>query len=210
MAPRLLDLYNAYLQLEVQPEYNKYLGISTPWGQYTQRRLPFGLHNSAQIFQCLMDQLLGTMEGVVYYLDDILIFGRGKNECILRTEKVVKKFTKHNIKVRKDKNLFFVEKLIYLGFEVSAGGVKVSPKKIQPILDAPKSQNITKLRSFFLSMTMFYHRHIRNMSMLTINHHKLTSKNNKWLWTQKHTEKFRKLKSATQTALVLQPFQDDL
>lgn len=76
----LLDLKNAYLQLEVMPEYQKYLGISTPCGQYFQRRLSFGLNNSAQIFQKFMDQLLGKGKGVVCYLDDDLVYGKDKTE----------------------------------------------------------------------------------------------------------------------------------
>lgn len=49
----LLDLQNAYLQLEVLPEYQKYFGISIPSDHFLQERLPFELHKSAQIFKGL-------------------------------------------------------------------------------------------------------------------------------------------------------------
>ena len=47
--------------------------IITPFGLYEFLRMPFGLKNSAQAFQCLMDGVLRGLSFVFVYLDDILV-----------------------------------------------------------------------------------------------------------------------------------------
>ena len=47
--------------------------IITPFGLFEFLRMPFGLKNSAQIFQRLMDGMLRGLSSVFVYLDDILV-----------------------------------------------------------------------------------------------------------------------------------------
>ena len=47
--------------------------IVTPFGLFEFLRMPFGLKNSAQAFQRLMDGVLRGLDMVFVYLDDILI-----------------------------------------------------------------------------------------------------------------------------------------
>lgn len=126
-----------------------------------------------------MDQLLDTEEGVICYLDDVLIFGRNKHECYQTTEKVLAIFTKRNVKIRQDKSIFFTDHIKYLGFEISGKEIKVSGDNSKSIINAPEPTNSTQVKTY-LGMAMFYHRHIPNMSMLSSNLHKLTLKKMEW------------------------------
>ncbi len=47
--------------------------IITPFGLFEYTRMPFGLRNSGQSFQRLMDKVLQGLEGVFCYLHDILV-----------------------------------------------------------------------------------------------------------------------------------------
>ena len=47
--------------------------IITPFGLYEFLRMPFGLKNSAQAFQRLMDNVLRGLDFIFVYLDDILV-----------------------------------------------------------------------------------------------------------------------------------------
>jgi hypothetical protein len=48
-----------------------------PWGKYCYKRLPMGIKNSPDIFQAVINDLLGDLDFVQVYLDDILITSSG-------------------------------------------------------------------------------------------------------------------------------------
>ena len=75
-----LDLSNAYQQLELTEESQKYLTINTQKGVYAYQRLTFGIATAPSIFQAVMDQILQGMANVVCYMDDILISSRTDEE----------------------------------------------------------------------------------------------------------------------------------
>jgi len=132
-----LDLRQAYLQLQVHPSSQKFLGISTSWGIYQQTRLAFGLSCAAQVFQQFIDTLTKGIPGVICYLDNVLVYAETDEECFKRVQMVLRRFEEANVKVRKEKCLFFKNKIIYLGHEISSEGVTIAPDKLQPIIDCP-------------------------------------------------------------------------
>ncbi|KAJ8049344.1 hypothetical protein HOLleu_02051 [Holothuria leucospilota] len=68
-----IDLTNAYQQLELTERSKELLTVNTHKGLYQYQRLPFGVSTALAIFQSVMDQILGGIQGAVCYLDDILI-----------------------------------------------------------------------------------------------------------------------------------------
>ena len=70
-----LDLSHAYNQLILDNSARQYLTINTHRGLYRYTRLPFGVASAPSIFQKTMDTILQGMDGVICYLDDILITG---------------------------------------------------------------------------------------------------------------------------------------
>ena len=57
----------------------KNTAIITPFGLFEYLRMSFGMKNSAQAFQRLMDQVFRDLPFAFVYLDDILVASR--NEC---------------------------------------------------------------------------------------------------------------------------------
>ena len=51
----------------------------------------------------------------------------------------------------------FVKELVYLGFVVSAKGLKMDPKKVKDILEWPTPRSATEVRCFY-KLTSFYKR----------------------------------------------------
>jgi hypothetical protein len=51
----------------------KKTAIITPFGLFEYTRMLFGLRNSGQTFQRLMDRVIAGLDGVFCYLDNILV-----------------------------------------------------------------------------------------------------------------------------------------
>ena len=75
-----LDLSEAYLQVELEEEVKSCTTINTHKGLYAFNRLPYGIASSPAIFQCVMEQILPKVPGIVCYIDDILITVTGKDD----------------------------------------------------------------------------------------------------------------------------------
>lgn len=72
----------------------------------------------------------------------------------------------------------FASEISFLGFAISKEGIKVSPDKIVPVLEAPEPQNVFYLKSF-LGMAAFYYKHIPGLPMKSPHIRKLLMKGSK-------------------------------
>ena len=75
-----IDLADAYNQVQLAPESQKRLALSTHRGVLLQCRLPFGIKSAPGYFQQIMEQLTSDLKGVAVYLDDILVSGKDAQE----------------------------------------------------------------------------------------------------------------------------------
>lgn len=81
-----LDLPQAYQQLPLEDDSKKYVVINTRLFRYT--RLPFGISLAPVIFQRVIESILQQIEGVVVYLDDILITGKSKKAHLITLDEI--------------------------------------------------------------------------------------------------------------------------
>ncbi|XP_052126586.1 uncharacterized protein K02A2.6-like [Frankliniella occidentalis] len=70
----VIDLSDAYLQLELDEASKKYVTANTHQGLYRYNRLIYGIASAPAIFQQVMDCILKGIPGVKCYLDDTLWF----------------------------------------------------------------------------------------------------------------------------------------
>ena len=69
----------------------KKTAIITPFGLFKYLRMPFGMKNSAQAFQRLMDQTFKDVPCAFVYLDDILVASRNKAEHCQHLQEVLQR-----------------------------------------------------------------------------------------------------------------------
>ena len=111
-----LDLNMGYYHIELSPFSKKLCTIVMPWGKYEYQRLPMGLCNSPDIFQEYMGELLGDLEHVRAYIDDLLIISKGTYEDHLeKLEEVFRRLQDAGVKVNAVKTAFGKTELEYLG-----------------------------------------------------------------------------------------------
>lgn len=73
----------------------------------------------------------------VVYLDEILIFNKTREEHIKNVEVFLKRLHEEKLAINLEKCDFFKEELVYLGFVVSQGTLKIDKEKVVLILDWP-------------------------------------------------------------------------
>ncbi|KAG0433947.1 Transposon Ty3-I Gag-Pol polyprotein [Dictyocoela muelleri] len=96
--------------------------------QFTE--IPQGFINSRAIFQrgrkFALEDLLGKI--CYCYIDDIIVFGRDKEENEMNYNTVIKRLNKYKLIINKDKLVYCKEKVNFLGYRISLN-------KAMPLLD---------------------------------------------------------------------------
>ena len=75
-----LDLSSGYHQLELAPEGRFVTTFSAHVGLRRYKCLPFGINAASEIFQESIKELLTGLPGCKNISDDIIVFGKGKDE----------------------------------------------------------------------------------------------------------------------------------
>ena len=69
-----LDLQKGYYQIPMASKNISKTPIFILFGMFEFLCLPFGLWNTGNTFQCMMDQILGNLPYCFVYINDILVF----------------------------------------------------------------------------------------------------------------------------------------
>ena len=204
-----LDLTGAYHQLLLEEESRECLTINTHKGLFQPRRLVFGVHLASGVFQRHIEQRLQHVARTVVRVDDILITGKDKEEHLRNLREVLQVCKKNGLRLKKEKCKFFMDEVDFLGYRINKEGVKPIKEKVQPIIEAPKPQDVTQVKSF-LGMIQYYHRHLKGIATKLEPLHALLRKEVKWEWTAKQEEAFKVAKEALSGENLLIHYDPDL
>ena len=204
-----LDLSHAYNQIELAEESRKYLTINTHKGLYRYTRLPFGVASAPALFQKTMDIILAGIEGVICYIDDIMVTGKTEEEHLERLNQVLQRLQEHGIRVKLSKCTFMRTSVDYLGHRVDAEGLHATDDKMQAIVDAPVPKNISELRSF-LGLLNYYGRFIPNLSSLLHPLNSLLRQDVPWKWSKECNQAFQAAKDKIVAPNVLVHYDPNL
>ena len=92
--------------------------------------------------------------------------------------------------------------LVYLGYVVGNGQLKVDPAKVECIVKWPKPSTVTKVKSF-LGAVQYWRKFIANFSYIASPLHALTSTKATFQWGGPQQKAFDTLKEKLSTAPVL-------
>ena len=197
-----IDLSNAYQQVELTERSKELLTINTHKGLFQYQRLPFGVSTAPAIFQCVMDQILSGMKGVVCYLDDILISSGGIEEHTKTLDEVMNRLKQYGVKAIRNKCSFMVDNVTYLRHIISSKGIHPTNEKIEAIAQARVPQNVDELRTF-IGIIVYYCKFIPDMSKLCAPLYYLLREGVEWNWTKECQAAFQSIKSVPTSEQVL-------
>lgn len=129
--------------------------------------MPFGLSNAPSTFMRLMNEVLKKFLGkfFIVYLDDILIINKSKEEYLEHLNLVLKRLHEEKLFIYLEKYVSMQGELVFLGFVISKGNIKMDLEKVEAILNWPSPRTMTEVRSFH-GLASFYIRFIINFSQL--------------------------------------------
>ena len=90
------------------------------------------LTNTPVLFQEIMDAIFKDIEGCIWYLDDILIYGgdtKAEHQAIVA--KGLQQCVKHELAINLLKSEFHVKGTIFLGHVINGQEVKIDPSKLE-------------------------------------------------------------------------------
>lgn len=93
-------------------------------GLFRYKRLMFGISCAPEIFQKIMEQILSGCEGVLIYIDDVVVFAPTKEIHDTRLRQVLDRIREFNVTLNKEKCKFSVAEVRFNAHRLSAAGVK--------------------------------------------------------------------------------------
>lgn len=148
-----LDLRGGYHQIGMRPEDEHKIAFKTHQGHYEFRVMVCGLTGAPATFQGLMNTNLQPLlrRGVLVFIDDILIYSMDLEAHVLLLREVFSILTKHQLKIKRSKCKFYQPRLVYLGHEISADGVRTDRKNIEAVQKWATPANVKEVRGFLAS-----------------------------------------------------------
>ena len=110
-----LNLNMGYYTIQLSPKSKDLSTIITEFRKFRYNVLPKGLCISGDIFQAKVNELLGDIEGLYAYIDDILLTTKGSfEEHLQQLRTCFQRFRNAGLKVNANKCSFRLKEIPYL------------------------------------------------------------------------------------------------
>ncbi|XP_069190416.1 uncharacterized protein [Procambarus clarkii] len=170
-----LDLTKGFWQIPLHQDSKRCTAFMTSEGLYQFTVLPFGLVNAPAVFNRTMRKVLGGIEGVEIFVDDVLIHSSTWEEHLQLPRQVFSRLQGVGMVAKPTKCEVGCAEVKYLGHVIGGGCSKPLPDKIQKIQDAVPPTTKTQVRSF-LGLVGYYRKFIPDFASVAYPLTELTKK----------------------------------
>jgi transposase InsO family protein len=162
-----VDMQGAFHCIEIDPRDREKTAFSTPFGQFEQKRLGFGLTNGPSAYCRLVDEVLRNIPSsvAVGFLDDAVIHSSDFETHLEHLKLTLSAYRDAGLKLSPDKCVFFADSIDYLGHRLDANGIRPMKSHIEVITKWPVPKLKTEARAF-LGLTGYYREHIRDYAAI--------------------------------------------
>ena len=121
----------------VRPSFNVFghTNISTMHETFQYTRLPYGVASPPLLFQATMEQVLQCIEGMLVFLNDILVTSKSEEEHLKRLDLVLTRLEEHRLRLNVSKCAFLQQQVEYLGHLIDADGLHPTESKAAAIFN---------------------------------------------------------------------------
>ena len=204
-----IDLCHAFNQLEMDEKSANLCTVNTTKGLFKVNRLPYGIASSSALWQRTVDSVLNHHEGVICFVDDILISAPDQVTHDHRLRKVLDTLRQYNMHIKLSKCALSVDSVSYLGVKIDALGIHKTDDKIKAIKNAKVPTSSADVKSF-MGLVTFYARFVPSLATIAAPLYQLTKKDVPFHWSEKCSNAFNELKSELCSNRVLTCYKPDL
>ncbi|CAH2223131.1 jg19574 [Pararge aegeria aegeria] len=182
-----IDMKNGFYQIPVSPESVKYTAFITPDGQFEFLRMPFGICNGPSIFQRAISKAVKHLKFLLVYVDDLLIPFATISEGMEFLDQTLQALTVAGFTINVNKCKFFETEIDYLGYLISAEGIRPNDKKVSALQNSPVPATVKQVRQF-MGLASYFRRFIPEFASRTASITKLLKIDEKWDWGTQQEE----------------------
>ena len=187
-----LDLRKGYYQILLNEKDKEKTAFSFKGKLYHFKRMPFGLCCAPQTFQRMMKKILGDLQFIEIYLDDVIIYSSNYEQHLEHLRIVLERIRTANLKLNKEKCKFGKPEIEFLGFRIVNGQKFPNDEKTKIFANFP-TPNTKKLLKGFLGLANYIRRMIPNFAELAKPLFEASNKK-KFLWNDVCEKNFQILK----------------
>lgn len=171
-------------------------------GLYRYTRLMFGITCAPEMFQKLMEQILSGCDGVLIFLDDIVVHAPDKELHDTRLRKVMNRLREYNVLLNREKCVFAVSQIRFIGHIFTASGVTPIHDHLAAVREFRAPTNNEEVRSY-LGLVNYVGKYIPNLATVSEPLRRLTKKGVPFEWNQEQQHAFDLLKTSLSNHSVL-------
>ena len=201
----VLDALKGYHQCPLDESSQLLTTFITPQGRFKYLRAPYGLSSISEHYDRRMAEAFAGLQGFRRIVDDIVIYDNNTSDHAAHVRQFLQRCVEKNIALNLDKCQFFQPAVTFAGFRLSSDGYQVDTTITTAILQYPKPNTRTDLRSFFGLVNQLSSSTDAIAALLTPLRPLLSTKND-FLWSSDHDEAFTKAKASLTKPPVLSFF----
>ncbi|KAH0610986.1 uncharacterized protein H6S33_011413 [Morchella sextelata] len=206
-----IDLKEGYNLIRIKDGDEWKTAFRTRYGHFEYLVMPFGLANAPATFQNMMNDALREFldQGVVVYLDDILIYSKSREEHRELVGKVLSRLQEYNLVANPKKSFFELIEIEFLGYILAPAGVTMALDKVMSVTNWQAPRSVKEVQ-IFMGFANFYRRFIHNFSGVCkpiTDCLRGDAKN--FVWSMMAQAAFEKLKTLFTSAPILVHFSPD-
>ena len=190
-----LDCASAYWSIPIEEPDKEKTAFSGPRGKYEFNVTPYGLCNAGATYQRMMDLSLSglSMLRILAYLDDIALFTSTLAEHKSQLRELLDCLRHCNISLNLSKCAFAMKQVDFLGYSLSADGIKPQKRLTDVIRTFPHPRSRKELKRF-LGISNYYRNFIPMFADIAAPLNALTSEKVPFKWSEDCEISFQKLK----------------
>lgn len=188
-----VDIKDAFNQCSIADRCRHLTAFSTQWGTYQYCRLNMGLAIASELFQQIMTEKLKHIPNQRLATDDIIVYGKDKQECAKYTDMVLETLAELGVTLSVSKCEFLKSEITFYGHKISANGLTPLKEKMEDFKNMNEPRNPKELHSFLGSAGYFSNRS-PHQATKSKRLRALLKKGGKWEWTEMHANDMQQVK----------------